>query len=90
MKVLVTACLLALLVFPLGAEKKKDESKPQGELIFLRDFGTDEVGYLAIPEKKPEAGIVVAHGKFGLCPDTRMMCDRLARLQIHCTGGGSV
>jgi len=79
MKMVVTAGLLALLAFPAGAQEKKDRSKPQGELIFLRDFGTDEVGYLAIPDKRPEAGIVVAHGKFGLCKDTRLLCDRLSR-----------
>ena len=79
MKMFCTGCLLALLALPVGAEEQNDPSKPQGELIFLRDFGTDEVGYLAIPEKQPEAGIVVAHGKFGLCADTRLLCDRLAR-----------
>ncbi|MEM6884471.1 MAG: dienelactone hydrolase family protein [Verrucomicrobiota bacterium] len=79
MKLLMTVCLLALLALPVRAEEKKEAgNQPKGELIFLRDFGTDEVAYLAIPDKKPEAGIVVAHGKFGLCKDTRLLCDRLA------------
>lgn len=51
---------------------------PQGELIFLRDFGTDEVGYLAIPKQPPSAGVVIAHGKYGLNPDLRVVCDQLA------------
>jgi len=61
-----------------GKVSEDGEEKPKGELIFLRDFGTDEVGYLAIPDQAPEAGIVVAHGKFGLNKDIRLLCDRLS------------
>ncbi|MEM1157985.1 MAG: dienelactone hydrolase family protein [Verrucomicrobiota bacterium] len=78
MKILPIAFLMVLPAFLLGAEEAENLTRPQGELIFLRDFGSDEVGYLAIPEQKPEAGIVVAHGKFGLCMATRTLCDRLA------------
>jgi len=63
-----------LLLGILGANGQT----PQGELIFLRDFGTDEVGYLAIPETPPGAGLVIAHGKYGLNPDLRVQCDQLA------------
>lgn len=63
----------------LPADTRAEEAEtPQGELIFLRDFGTDEVGYLAIPKEAPRAGIVVAHGKYGLNSDLRIVCDQLA------------
>ncbi|MGF1678790.1 MAG: dienelactone hydrolase family protein [Candidatus Methylacidiphilales bacterium] len=52
--------------------------KYEGELIFLRDFGTDEVGYLSIPKTAPVAGLVVVHGRHGLDPSVRLLCDRLA------------
>lgn len=79
MKICFTAITLVVLTLSLWAESKQESGKPQGELIFLRDFGTDEVGYLAIPDRKPDAGIVVAHGKFGLNTDMRLLCDCLAR-----------
>ncbi len=81
MKLIATALLLMLMLVSVEAELAQKVSKstePKGELIFLRDFGTDEVGYLSIPQKAPTAGIVVAHGKFGLNTDTRLLCDRLA------------
>lgn len=68
---------MAFFSLPMAAMGEKPEP-PQGELIFLRDFGTDEVGYLAIPKEAPRAGIVLAHGKFGLNPDLRRICDQLA------------
>jgi carboxymethylenebutenolidase len=78
--------LMAGLTAPVTAEKKPTKmnataqsEQPQGELIFLRDFGTDEVGYLAIPQQQPKAAVVVAHGKFGLNTNIRLLCDQLAR-----------
>jgi dienelactone hydrolase len=50
----------------------------KGELIFLRDFGSDDTGYLAIPQQQPRAGVVVAHGITGLSRTFRRSCDELA------------
>jgi len=68
---------MAWIFSPVAGMAENPEA-PQGELIFLRDFGTDEVGYLAIPKEAPRAGIVLAHGKYGLNNDLRRVCDHLA------------
>jgi hypothetical protein len=74
----VATVLLAGAVLLPAVVRAQETRSPQGELIFLRDFGTDEVGYLAIPNVAPRAGIVLAHGKYGLNSDLRIACDELA------------
>lgn len=46
-------------------------------MIFLRDYGTDDIGYLVVPEKEPSAGVVVLPGRQGLTPEFKQFCDKL-------------
>ncbi|MEM6822632.1 MAG: dienelactone hydrolase family protein, partial [Verrucomicrobiota bacterium] len=69
---------ILVCIFPAWGEETNPLDKPRGELIFLRDFGTDEVGYLSIPQMQPKAGVVVVHGKHGLSTSLRKTCDDLA------------
>jgi len=61
-----------------GQEQREERYLGEGDKIFLRDFGSDDVGYLTVPDQKPELGIVLAHGWTGLCEGVRRDCDYLA------------
>lgn len=75
------AVFLGLALLPsLGwsQEEKNDRYLGEGDKIFLRDFGSDDVGYLAVPDQRPDLAIVLAHGWTGLCEGVRRDCDYLA------------
>jgi dienelactone hydrolase len=84
MNVRMFTCLGLLLTWgmaPTPAEETATREKAyrgEGDLIFLRDFGSDDVGYLAVPELRPDYGIVLVHGWTGLCEGVRRDCDYLA------------
>lgn len=70
--------LSTLTAFSEEAEGGNEAYRGDGDLIFLRDFGSDDVGYLAVPEQRPDFGIVIAHGWTGLSEGVRRDCDYLA------------
>jgi len=80
--------ILLLLIIVSGATAQIQEErqlpasdvkyKGDGDLIFLRDFGSDEVGYLAVPLEQPKCAVVVVHGWTGLSEGVRRDCDYLA------------
>lgn len=66
-----------------------------GEMIFLRDFGGDEVAYLVIPDQQPQLGVVVAPDGHGLDARVKALCDALAAkgylaLAVDLTNGRTV
>ncbi len=65
-------------VYSQEAESGKEAYRGDGDLIFLRDFGSDDVGYLAVPKDRPDYGIVLVHGWTGLSEGVRRDCDYLA------------
>jgi len=81
-------CACILVAFFLGggilvAEEKtpppaKAASKHAGEMIFLRDFGTDEVGFLSVPQQQPLLGVLVVPDGRGLDDRVKKLCDVLA------------
>ena len=61
-----------------AAEQKTEEAKFKGELIYLRDYGTDDIGYLVVPELPPEAGIVIVPEGYGIDADIKKQADALS------------
>jgi len=82
---LLNFLLLLAAVLPLHAQDQADPAAAdtpketfQGEKIFLRDFGGDEVAYLAIPQTAPSIGVVIAPDGQGLGPGVKRFSDALA------------
>jgi len=72
---------------PLNAqENDKAPVKPSvkassgfsGEMIYLRDFGTDEVGFLSVPMQEPQLGVIIVPDGRGLDNRVKKICDALA------------
>lgn len=69
---LIIITLTLLLIQPLQAEK--------GITIRLRDFGSEDVGYLVIPRQQPQAGILLAPDAHGLTDEVKQVCERIAKM----------
>lgn len=83
------SCLISLFVLSLGVfgtEVRGQEETPapaksrsgNGEMIYLRDFGTDEVGFLSVPMQEPKLGILVVPDGRGLDGRIKKLCEALA------------
>jgi dienelactone hydrolase len=72
--------LVALLVLGAYESWGQEEAPPKsgGSLIFLRDYGTDDIGYLVVPEAQPQAGVVVLPDRYGVTPAFKAFCEALA------------
>jgi hypothetical protein len=80
---IITLLGFVVMLASHGASAQESQAKEkayrgEGDLIFLRDFGSDDVGYLAVPDNRPNYGIVVVHGWTGLCEGVRRDSDFLA------------
>jgi carboxymethylenebutenolidase len=53
-------------------------SKPVGHMVYLSDFGAEDLAYLSIPNTPPTMGIVLVPDAFGLDDFTKGEADRLA------------
>lgn len=78
-------CALVLVWVSLGGGLPAAESKTTpaqakfvGEMIFLRDFGADEVGFLSVPQQQPQLGVLVVPDSRGLDTRVKKLCDALA------------
>ncbi|NJK91348.1 MAG: hypothetical protein HC904_05640 [Blastochloris sp.] len=77
---LIVGLVWAIGGLSLGAQEgKTTEGKQIGELIFLRDYGTDDIAYLVVPEQQPLAGVVVLPDKEGVTERTKKFCDALGK-----------
>ncbi len=56
-------------------------AQPQlkGELIYLRDYGTDDIAYLVVPEQPPACGIVIVPDGYGLDVEIKKQADALSK-----------
>ncbi|MDR0532890.1 MAG: dienelactone hydrolase family protein [Verrucomicrobiales bacterium] len=74
-------CLL--LVLPLTASFAEDATKPdaqfKGEFIYLRDYGTDDIGYLSLPQEPPTAGIILVPDGHGIDSWLKITADVIAQ-----------
>lgn len=78
-------CALILTWVALGGGLRAAETKTTpapakfvGEMIFLRDFGADEVGFLSVPQQQPQLGVLVVPDSHGLDNRVKKLCDALA------------
>lgn len=69
--------LLGLLTF-LPLIQSQAQEKPGG-LIFLRDYGTDDIAYLVVPDKEPIAAVVMLPDKEGMTPQVKSFCEKLGK-----------
>ncbi|MEM9444150.1 MAG: dienelactone hydrolase family protein [Verrucomicrobiota bacterium] len=69
--------LLANGQVSVGQNQPNDDN---AMLISLRDYGSEDVGYLVIPEKRPKAGLVIAPDSWGLTSSVCKVCRELADL----------
>ncbi|MDX6765884.1 MAG: dienelactone hydrolase family protein [Candidatus Methylacidiphilales bacterium] len=87
--VTVLSTLTLLLASSAGSDSHaapsaKPTAKPApastrtGEMIYLRDFGSDEVGFLSVPMQEPPMGLLVIPDGHGLDARTKKLCDLLA------------
>jgi len=70
--------VLLVLAASLLHAQEAPAGKPGGSMIFLRDYGTDDIGYLVVPEKEPRAGVVVLPDRQGVTADFKRFCEKLA------------
>ena len=74
-------CLL--LVLPLTASFAEDATKPdsqfKGEFIYLRDYGTDDIAYLSLPQDAPKAGVVIVPDGHGVDSWVKITADTIAQ-----------
>lgn len=71
-KLILFIGLLALMPFSHAAEKP-------GGLIFLRDYGTDDIAYLVVPNKEPIAAVVMLPDKEGMTTQVKNFCENLGK-----------
>ncbi|MEM9400583.1 MAG: dienelactone hydrolase family protein [Verrucomicrobiota bacterium] len=71
---IVTGLLLIFSQLCYAQDKKLDNAM----LISLRDFGSEDVGYLVIPNAMPKAGLIVVPDSWGLTQELRAVCRELA------------
>ncbi|MDZ4788852.1 MAG: dienelactone hydrolase family protein [Blastochloris sp.] len=80
MKFFLSLLLLMTLSLTWAQDKTPVATgKQTGDMIFLRDYGTDDTGYLVVPEKQPSAGIVMLPDRYGITPKVKEFCAELAR-----------
>ena len=63
---------------PVPAAPAKDKSPYAGEMIYLRDFGSDEVGFLSVPMQQPQFGVLIVPDGRGLDGRVKKLCDTLS------------
>ncbi|MEM6823369.1 MAG: dienelactone hydrolase family protein [Verrucomicrobiota bacterium] len=51
-----------------------------GETVSLYDFGADEMGYLALPKKSPEASILFVPDSYGARGVVKQRCELMAKV----------
>ncbi|WP_244232653.1 dienelactone hydrolase family protein [Methylacidiphilum caldifontis] len=74
----------SILVKPAGEEKENRIPQPaepilRGALVKLTDFGSDDVGYLSIPDQEPKGGVVLVPGKWGMSQGIKFLADRFSK-----------
>jgi dienelactone hydrolase len=87
MRILLAALLLALSAPALPAQDKPaegaDTTIPENPnraafVVSLKDFGSDDIAYLSLPQNPPEAGFVFVPGLFGIDRTLKRVCDLMS------------
>jgi dienelactone hydrolase len=78
--IMMGALLLGTFPGKVGAQEK-----PEGEdvarsayVISLKDFGSEDIAYLTLPQTPPRIGVLVVPGPTGLSRKVKNQCDLLA------------
>ncbi|MEM1058587.1 MAG: dienelactone hydrolase family protein [Verrucomicrobiota bacterium] len=74
--------LLLLLVLPVSAPAQDEEKKKpvfNGRMITLSDFGSEDLGYLSLPQRAPVGGLVLVSNQWGLNVRVKKLADDYAR-----------
>ncbi|MDR1146539.1 MAG: dienelactone hydrolase family protein [Verrucomicrobiales bacterium] len=78
-----TAWLWLLLALPLAAWGAEPPPAPaaqfKGDFIYLRDYGTDDIGYLTLPDSPPQAGVVLVPDGHGVDAWMKTAADFVAQ-----------
>jgi len=69
---------LAPLFLPPAPAQAATAPTPNGTLVRLNDFGSDDIAYFSIPNQAPLGGIVLVHDAWGLNLVVSLLADRLA------------
>ncbi|CAI9085045.1 dienelactone hydrolase [Candidatus Methylacidiphilum fumarolicum] len=51
----------------------------RGAMVKLTDFGSDDVGYLSIPDQEPKGGVVLVPGIWGLSQGIKFLADHFSK-----------
>ncbi len=76
---LVAALVMAAVCTLQAQENPPAQPQFKGELIYLRDYGTDDIAYLVVPEQPPACGIVILPDGYGLDVEIKKQADALSR-----------
>jgi dienelactone hydrolase len=60
-------------------DKPADDAQFKGEFIYLRDYGTDDIGYLTLPDEPPKAGVVIVPDGHGVDAWLKITADVIAK-----------
>ncbi|MDR2463791.1 MAG: dienelactone hydrolase family protein [Verrucomicrobiales bacterium] len=75
-------CLWFVLALPLTVSAQKsppvEPAQFNGEFIYLRDYGSDDIAYLVVPQEQPKAGIVIVPDGHGVDAWTKITADAIA------------
>lgn len=77
MKKTITA--FCALVFGLSALSAQDQPEARAAYVLsLKDFGSEDIAYLSLPQTAPDIAVVVLPGLMGLSKEMKTKCDFLA------------
>jgi len=81
MKTIIGLYLSFLGLFSLQAQAPVPGAPPEvrsAYVLSLKDFGSEDIAYLSLPQTAPEIAVVVLPGLTGLSKETKAKCDFLA------------
>lgn len=67
-----------LFLFATATVLPAAEPKEKGQLIYLRDYGTDDIGFLVVPDQQPQAGVVILTDGHGLTKEVKQQAEMVA------------
>ncbi|MFZ5806802.1 MAG: dienelactone hydrolase family protein [Verrucomicrobiota bacterium] len=73
----ILICSVAFCAAEDEASENLDENL-QGRPITLRDFGSDDLGFLTLPNVPPQYGVLILHDSYGLTDAVKKRCDWIA------------
>lgn len=76
--VLFAICFVAICLTSVYSISLAEEEIFRGRSITLRDFGSDDLGFLSLPDIPPKYGILLLHDEYGLDDRMKRRCDWIA------------